>query len=129
MSSTVPVTTMSDSDFTFRISDVYQVPRRGWVVRLKLLEGTPSVNRLKPGATLWLTSERGEGRSVGIKDIAVTSGRVTQERFERKKELDVLISDEDAAAGPPLRIGWRAHAEQPRRSLQGSTGSVTAEQG
>lgn len=120
---------MGEHDFSFRVSDVYEVPRRGWVLRLKLLTGSASVKRLERGAALWLEPPDGEGRSMTIRDIAVTSGRVSQERFDRKRELDILVSAEDALGDPPVRIGWRATPERSRAAGRGSDRSGAPEHG
>ena len=101
--------------FRFRVSDVYEVPFRGTMVRLKLLDGAATMKGLRPGRSLWLAPAEGEGRRVTIKDIGVTSGRGRQERLDRTGELDVLISAEDAGAGPPVRIGWEALPDQQER--------------
>lgn len=109
-----------DQDFRFRVSDVYQVPRRGHVIRLKVLDGSPAMKRLKRGNTLWLEAPSGEGRTVDIADVAVTSGKATQRRLDRFGELDLVISDQDALGGEeadadalPVAIGWHAFPEVP----------------
>lgn len=109
-----------DQDFRFRVSDVYRVPRRGHVIRLKVLDGSPAMKRLKRGNTLWLEAPSGEGRTVDIADVAVTSGNATQHRLDRFGELDLVISDRDALGGEeadsdalPVAIGWHAFPEAP----------------
>ncbi|HUH11761.1 MAG TPA: hypothetical protein VMK65_01570 [Longimicrobiales bacterium] len=102
-------------DPRFRVSDVYEVPHRGTMVRLKLLEGAASVKGLRPGRALWLAPAQGEGRRVTIKDVGLTSGRGSQKRLDETRELDVLISADDAGAGPPVRIGWEARPDDADR--------------
>lgn len=93
----------------FRVSDVYEVPRRGYMIRLKLLGGKPSMKRLGRGASLRLDPPDGPGRVATVTDVGVTSGRARQSRLDRTGELDVLVSREDAlGADAPVRIGWSA---------------------
>jgi hypothetical protein len=102
---------MSDPDngrTTFRVSDVYEVPLRGVMLRLKVLGGTPSMKDLKRGAAIRLRSPDGGARTVRVKDIGLISGRAKQERLERTGEIDVLVSRDDGLADPPVGIGWTA---------------------
>jgi hypothetical protein len=92
--------------FRFRVSDVVEVPLRGVLLRLRLVDGKPSMNDLGVGASLRLRSPDGVERDVRVTAHAVTGGRPTQERLDRVRELDVLI--EDGAPGEPIGIGWIA---------------------
>jgi hypothetical protein len=94
--------------YTFRVSDVVDVPLRGTVLRLRLIEGTPSMGDLAVGSSLRLRSPAGAERSVKITAYAVSSGKATQERLDRVRELDVVIADSDAVADGPVEIGWLA---------------------
>jgi hypothetical protein len=93
--------------FRFRVSDSLNVPLRGHLLRLKLLEGTPSMKDLAPGKRIHLSGPSGAGRDVGILGHSATGGRATQERLENTKELDLVIRTEDAGDGPErVEIGW-----------------------
>lgn len=92
--------------FTFRVSDVVEVPLRGTLLRLRLVDGTPSMDDLGVGAALRLRSPAGVERDVQVTAHAVTGGKPTQERLDRVGELDVLI--DNGAAGEPIEIGWMA---------------------
>src|SRR5690606_19755549 len=94
--------------FRFRVSDVVDVPLRGTVLRLRVVDGTPSMADLRVGSRLRLRAPSGEEREVAITGHAVSSGRATQERLDHVRELDVLISDEAATSGGPVEIGWMA---------------------
>jgi hypothetical protein len=95
--------------FRFRVSDVVDVPLRGYLLRLRLAEGTPKVGDLAVGRMLHLSSPAGTSRDVAIVDHAVTGGRQTQARLERTREMDLLISREDAGRdGSLVAIGWMA---------------------
>jgi hypothetical protein len=94
--------------FSFRVSDVVDVPLRGTVLRLRLIDGSPSMGDLGPGSTLRLRSPAGAERDVTITAHAVSSGRATQARLDRVRELDVVISDAEAAGDGPVEIGWLA---------------------
>lgn len=94
--------------FVFRVSDVVEVPYRGHLLRLRLLEGEPDVRDVAPGRWLRLRDPGGTARDVRILDLGVVGGRATQRRLERTRELDILIPDQDARAAGAIRIGWRA---------------------
>jgi hypothetical protein len=92
--------------FTFRVSDVIDVPLRGLMLRLRLVDGTPSMTDLGVGSLLRLRSPAGVERDVRVAAHAVTGGKPTQERLDRVRELDVVI--EDGASREPIEIGWIA---------------------
>jgi hypothetical protein len=94
--------------YTFRVSDVVDVPLRGTMLRLRVVEGTPSMADLGTGATLRLRSPAGAERQVTVKAHAVPSGRASQARLDRVRELDVIIADDEAAGVEPVEIGWTA---------------------
>ncbi|HEX6307345.1 MAG TPA: hypothetical protein VFZ69_04100 [Longimicrobiales bacterium] len=98
----------SGGAFSFRVSDVVDVPLRGTVLRLRVADGTPSMGDLGAGSRLRLRSPAGTERVVTIVGHAASSGRATQARLDRVRELDVVISDEDATAEGPVEIGWMA---------------------
>lgn len=96
--------------FRFRVSDSVDVPLGDrHLLRLKLLEGAPSLADISPGRAVRLRPpEAGaEGRVVEVLGFSETGGRPTQERLERKRELDIVIERGAAVeADPPVRIGW-----------------------
>lgn len=105
----VPTDRNADGSFRFRVSDALEVPSRGFLLRLRLMEGSPSMAELKPGRTLRLRAPDGEERLVRIQDHAIVGGRATQARLERTRELDVIITQADALqGGRPVTIGWIA---------------------
>lgn len=121
---------MADSDardqdrpggpFRFRVSDSVDVPLRGHMLRLRLLDGRPAVADLGKGRRLRVSAPTGAAREVTILDHATTSGRTTQARLDRVGELDVIISDADAAAGDRLiGIGWTAEGPVDRKAGAG----------
>jgi hypothetical protein len=96
-----------DGAFRFRVSDAVQVPLRGMLLRLRLLEGTPSIKDVAVGRRLRLSAPDGSTREVGIMAHPVTAGKQTQARLERTRELDVLVETDDAVIdGMPADIGW-----------------------
>lgn len=94
--------------FRFRVSDALDVPLRGYLLRLRLLEGRPDIDDLSPGSRLLLRSPDGEERQVRVEDFSTTGGRQTQERLDRYGELDIMISNDDALGedGRAIDIGW-----------------------
>jgi hypothetical protein len=96
------------SKYTFRVSDALEVPLRGHMLRLRLLNGEPSMKDLAVGKTLRLESPSGETRDIPIVAHSVTSGMPTQKRLETNRELDIIVSSSDAKDGSPIEIGWVA---------------------
>lgn len=96
-------------EFRFRVSDAMVVPLRGLMLRLRLLEGTPSIKDLAVGRRVRLTSPSGESRELAVVAHSVTGGRQTQKRLDELKELDVLVAEvAGATGGSPVDIGWVA---------------------
>ncbi|MFO7260225.1 MAG: hypothetical protein DIU52_003655 [bacterium] len=89
----------------FRVSDVVPVPLRGYMLRLRVTEGDPTMALLRPGRSLRLIGPDGSERVVLIHGIGATSGRARADRLERLREIDVVVS---AADGEAVRIGWTA---------------------
>lgn len=95
--------------YTFRVSDSVQVPLRGQMLRLRVMDGSPSMKDLGVGSMLRLQSPAGDARDVTILAHSVTGGNPTQKRLDRTGELDVIVSGADATAGGvPVEIGWLA---------------------
>lgn len=94
--------------YLFRVSDVVDVPLRGTVLRLRLVEGTPAMADLRSGQRLRLEAPDGVTRDVTVTGHAVTGGRPTQKRLDRTREVDVIITDAQALAAAPVEIGWFA---------------------
>lgn len=91
------------STYRFRVSDSLEVPLRGQLLRLRLIEGMPDMSELAPGKRIRLISPSGETREVTILDHSETGGRATQERLEKTRELDLVISID---AARDVDIGW-----------------------
>lgn len=98
-----------DDPFRFNVSDAVEVPLRGVLLRLRLLEGEPSVNQLGPGASIRLVAPDGTQRVVPIKAHSLTGGRNGQARLEKAGLIDLIIERDDAfAEDAPVGIGWKA---------------------
>jgi hypothetical protein len=97
------------ADYRFRVSDAYLVPLRGWMLRLKLLDGTFEPSMLKPGSQLRLRSPDGEERTVSVLGWGATGGRQRKERVQAYREFDIVIpGDEAVRDGRPVDLGWIA---------------------
>lgn len=95
--------------YRFRVSDAYFVPLRGWMLRLKLLEGDFDPKSLKPGSDLRLLAPDGEERVVRVKGLGATAGVQTRDRVEAYHEFDVVIPESDAVKDDRrVAIGWHA---------------------
>ena len=99
----------SSGPFKFRVSDSVQVPLRGQMLRLKLLDGQPVLGDVSPGRKIRVQSPSGSERVIVIKDFSATAGVMTQEKLERYRELDVVVESQDAVIdGAEIEIGWTA---------------------
>jgi hypothetical protein len=95
--------------YTFRVSDALDVPMRGHMLRLRLVDGAPSMGDLAVGKSLRLKSPDGLTRDIPIVAHSVTSGMPTQKRLDSTRELDVIIDSGLARGdGQPIEIGWVA---------------------
>lgn len=97
------------ADFRFNVSDSYQVPLRGWMLRLKLVDGDFDPAALKPGKSLRLRAPDGDERVVTVKGLSTTGGRQKKERVEEYREFDLVIPvDQAVVDGREVGIGWSA---------------------
>lgn len=95
--------------FRFRLSDAIDIPLRGWLFRLKVLKGRPSVKDLQPGRSLRLRAPEepeGSGRIVPIEGLSETAGRQTQDRLDRLGEWDIVVPQDVIEGLGSLHIGW-----------------------
>jgi len=95
--------------FQFRVSDSVQVPLRGYLLRLKLLDGIPALADVSPGRRIRVRSPNGTERVITIKDFSATAGFPSQAKLEQYRELDVVVDTQDAIVdGQEIEIGWTA---------------------
>ena len=95
--------------YRFRVSDSYFVPLRGWMLRLKLLEGEFDPADLQPGHSLRLKAPDGTERTVNVKGLSVTGGFQRKDRVEAYREFDIIIPESDALRDDrQVAIGWEA---------------------
>jgi hypothetical protein len=95
--------------YTFRVSDSVKVPLRGYMLRLRVTEGTPSMSDLAVGKVLRLRAPDGSTRDLPILAHSVTGGVASQKRLDSVRELDVIVDGALAEAeGTAVEIGWLA---------------------
>lgn len=94
--------------FSFRVSDVVEVPLRGILLRLRVIEGSPSMSDIGVGSTLRLKDLAGAEHEVVVKAHSVTGGKARQKRLDQTRELDIVIEPRGAEA-TPIEIGWMAY--------------------
>ena len=95
--------------FQFRVSDSVAVPRRGYLLRLKLLEGSPALDDVAPGRKLHVRGPSGNVRTVLIKDYSATEGFPSQKKLDERRELDIVVGQDDGNAnGDEIQVGWLA---------------------
>lgn len=91
---------------TFRVSDVAEVPLRGYLLRLTVTSGTPSLAAIRKGR-LRFTAPDGTERIVRVKDLALMGGRATQKRLEDLGQIDLIVPVGEAVQdGRPISLGW-----------------------
>jgi hypothetical protein len=99
-----------EAPYRFRVSDAMPVPNRGFLLRLRLVEGDPSVSDIKTGTLLRVTGPRGQARTIRVLDHALTAGPPSQKRLGLTGELDLVISTADGlGVDDEIDIGWEAH--------------------
>lgn len=95
--------------FQFRVSDSVQVPLRGYLLRLKLLNGEPLLDDLSPGRRIRVRAPSGRERVITVKDFSATAGFPSQEKLEQHRELDIVVDTADGVVdGEEIDIGWIA---------------------
>jgi hypothetical protein len=100
------------ADYRFRVSDAYAVPLRGWLLRLKLLDGDFQPRMLGPGTSIRLVDPHGNERVVSVLGLAATAGRQTRERVEKYREFDIVLSERDAVRdGQEVGLGWEVRPD------------------
>lgn len=66
------------ADYRFNVSDACMVPLRGWLLRLKLVDGEFDPSMLSPGSTFLLRGPDGEERTATVKGLSATAGKQTR---------------------------------------------------
>jgi hypothetical protein len=95
--------------FQFRVSDAVAVPLRGYLLRLKLQDGTPALTDIAPGKKLRVRGPSGGERVIRVKDYSATEGVPSQDKLDKRRELDIVIAHEDGLVdGEEIQIGWIA---------------------
>jgi hypothetical protein len=99
----------SSEPFRFRVSDSVQVPLRGYLLRLKLVDGVPALADVSPGRKLRVHAPGGGERIIAIADFSATAGFPSQEKLEQVRELDIIVAAQDGSIdGREIEIGWTA---------------------
>jgi hypothetical protein len=99
----------SSGPFEFRISDSVAVPRRGYLLRLKLLSGAPALDDVAPGRKLRVRGPSGDERVISIKDYSATEGKPSQAKLDKFRALDIVVGQDDGMVdGSEIQIGWTA---------------------
>ena len=103
---------MADT-FELRVSDSVVVPLRGQLLRLHVTRGSPRAAELAPGKKLRIRAPDGRDRVVQILAHSMTGGKLTQDRLDKKMEIDVIIAEQDAQLdGSTIDIGWTANGAE-----------------
>ena len=103
---------MADT-FELQVSDSVVVPLRGQLLRMRVTRGFPRAADLAPGRKLRVHAPDGRDRLVHILAHSITGGRFTQQRFDKTREVDLIIPAEDAMLdGATIDIGWTANGPE-----------------
>lgn len=87
----------SGGSFRFRVSDAAAVPVRGYLLRMRLLDGSSAPEDVSPDRKLSLRSPNGTPRTVVIKDLSNTNAGTSRDLPERTRQPDLVISQPDAS--------------------------------
>jgi hypothetical protein len=99
----------SSGPFQFRVSDAVQVPLRGYLLRLRVQDGTPALSDIAPGRKLRVRGPNGSDRIIRVMDYSATEGVPSQEKLDKRRELDIVIAHDDGLVdGEEIQIGWTA---------------------
>lgn len=97
----------SGGTYRFRVSDAVHVPLRGTLLRLRAVEGSPSMEDLAVGSAVRLVDGAGVERRLNVIAHAMTGGVASQKRLEQTRELDVIVADAETDAREVYaEIGW-----------------------
>ncbi|MBI4540759.1 MAG: hypothetical protein HY704_14755 [Gemmatimonadetes bacterium] len=94
-----------DHEVVFRVIDAMDAPLGGRIVRLRVLEGRPTVKSLKGAALKAISPRNGAQRVVRIRDFSIVGGRPSDRRIAESGRCDLLIED-PAAGEEPIEVGW-----------------------
>lgn len=93
----------------FRVIDALDAPHGGRILRLRVLEGQPTVKALK-GATLIAVSPRdGTERLLRVRDFSILGGRPSNRRMADTRQCDLIVDDVTPNGGSNTKvdIGWQ----------------------
>ena len=94
----------------FRVTDAFDHPHGGRVLRLRLRSGSaPSVRALKKGV-LVARSRAGDETRVRVSSFAVFGGRPSDGRLARTGRADVMIEGEGSGQ---VDVGWEMTTAAP----------------
>jgi|SRR5687767_14157162 len=91
--------------FELRVSDVMDVPLRGLLLRLKLVSGKPRTADIAVGRKLTVKAVNGAEQTVRIVAHSITGGNVSQDRLDRVRELDIVVTPESDEELRPIDFG------------------------
>lgn len=110
----------------FNVSDALDVPLRGFLLRLRLVDGRAAVKDIGAGVRLRLRSPDGLERMVTVVAKSLTGGRNGQARLDKTGQIDVIIPFEEAYQdNRPIGIGWSAEGPLRDESGRPMRGTVT----
>jgi len=88
-----------------KVLDVLDHPHGGRIFRVRLKgKDLPSPKELR-GQTFNATGPREQERRVTVLGFSLTGGRVSRERLEETRRLDLHVAEE--GDGPPVDLRWK----------------------
>ena len=88
-----------------KVLDVLNHPHGGRILRVRLKGNDLPVPKELRGLTLNATGPRGQERRVSVRGFSLTGGRVSRERLEETRRLDLHVEEE--GDGPPVDLRWK----------------------
>lgn len=97
----------TDGRLVFRIVDALVAPHRGRILRLRALEGRPTVSALEDATLRAVSPDGSEERLVRVLDFSLLGGKPSDERFARSGRVDLVVGPADDRPIDDVDLGWR----------------------
>lgn len=93
----------------FRVIDALDAPHGGLLVRLRVLDGQPTVKALKHATLRAISPRDGTERLLRVRDFAILGGRPSNRRIASTRRCDLIVEDVTPEGGSDANVdvGWQ----------------------